>query len=53
VIDVWKDDYLRANSLSEEQRRDWDEKGFFIVRGFAPIAVYRAMHQRGRRDMAG
>ena len=32
--------------LSSEQKRDWDEKGFFIVRGFAPIAVCRAMHAR-------
>ena len=33
-------------TLSIEQKRDWDEKGFFIIRKFAPIAVCRAMHQR-------
>ena len=32
--------------LSIEQKRDWDEKGFFIVRGFAPAEVCRAMHDR-------
>ncbi|HYR80084.1 MAG TPA: phytanoyl-CoA dioxygenase family protein [Candidatus Dormibacteraeota bacterium] len=32
--------------LSIEQKGDWDEKGFFIVRGFAPIAVCREMHER-------
>jgi phytanoyl-CoA hydroxylase len=34
--------------LSIEQRCDWDEKGFFIIRGFAsfPMAVCRAMHAR-------
>jgi phytanoyl-CoA hydroxylase len=32
--------------LSTEQKRDWDEKGFFIIRGFAPIEDCRAMHAR-------
>jgi len=32
--------------LSTEHKRDWDEKGFFIIRGFMPIADCRAMHAR-------
>src|SRR5260221_7655247 len=32
--------------LSIEHRRDWDEKGFFIIRGFAPVEDCRAMHAR-------
>ena len=32
--------------LTTEQKRDWDEKGFFIIRGFAPIAVCCALHAR-------
>jgi hypothetical protein len=27
--------------LTTEQKRDWDENGFFIVRKFAPIAICR------------
>ena len=32
--------------LSIEQRRDWDEKGFLIIRGFAPVEDCAAMHAR-------
>jgi len=32
--------------LSTEYRRDWDEKGFFIIRGFMPVEDCRAMHAR-------
>ncbi len=32
--------------LSTEQKLDWDEKGFFIIRGFMPIEDCRAMHAR-------
>jgi hypothetical protein len=32
--------------LSTEQKRDWDEKGFFIIRGFTPIQACAEMHAR-------
>jgi phytanoyl-CoA hydroxylase len=32
--------------LTTEQKRDWDENGFFIIRKFATIEVCRAMYQR-------
>jgi phytanoyl-CoA hydroxylase len=32
--------------LSAERRREWDENGFFIVRGMMPIERCRAIHDR-------
>lgn len=32
--------------LSADQKREWDENGFFIIRGFATHDACRAMHDR-------
>ncbi|MGB9379012.1 MAG: hypothetical protein WCB16_00165, partial [Candidatus Binatus sp.] len=32
--------------LSNQLRREWNEKGFFIIRGFAPVEACREMHAR-------
>ncbi|MGA7870012.1 MAG: hypothetical protein WCA22_03850 [Candidatus Binatus sp.] len=31
--------------LSIERKREWDERGLFVLRGFAPLEACRAIHQ--------